>query len=252
MNNAPKQLRNIGLTILGFIAALALAGSLSKVDTTGGISMIMVFASLILFIYFLVRFITRIFRPPLAKNATIIDDAAKEKAKVLTKEINVKTVTLFVFLIFLALLSTSGGRTANYTNALTFSNAFNGWLWWPVLGCFCLGLGMFNFKDTLFKDRYDPNKIIIVRQHFGGGGLSAALGTVMAYITIYFIWIFMAHHGSKMKFPDGVSLTAIVVGSFAIIPLIILFYKLFHSINWKNHFILYGYFLLLVIIGRLF
>ena len=249
MNNTLQQLRNIGLSVIALIMALLLAGVISKIDNTGGISMIMVFASAILFLFYLIRFIIRIFWPPVAKDAPIINYAAKEKADTLIRELNIKAITLFVFLIFLALLATSGGRTANYTNALTFSNAFNGWLWWPVLGCFITGLGVFNYTDYWRKDRYSGNYYIL-RKYHKGGGLSAALATVMAYITGYFVWIFMAHFGSKVKFPAGVSVTAIIVGSFMIIPLIILFYKLFHSIDWKKHLFIYGYFLLLVIIGR--
>ena len=260
MDKLKKQGVKIGLLIIGFIIYGFIARLITEVDRTGGISLIMLLGGWILFLFFLVKFIIEIFKTPArevqAANGT--QTYFKNQENLNEKQArNSRLIIYFVFLIFVGLLATSGNRPANFTNPLTISNAFGGWFWGISALCFLVGLGGMRITDRFTGSTIYGTTVTgyIDRGAVKGtDGLAGAVALTLSYISIYMLWVMIAHWKLKKHFPDGKDTTIVVmifIGAIAVVPLYLLLVKMIRSNNKTSWIIGGAWLVFLTIVSRL-
>jgi hypothetical protein len=261
MNNLKKQGVRIGLLIAGFIIYGFIIRFIVKVDTTGGIRLIMIIGGWVLFLFLLVKFIIEIFKAPGKKTDVVMGNPAYSQSAVFENKEkegrNGRLVIYFVFLVFVGLLATSGNRPANFTNHLAISNAFGGWFWWISLLCFCVGFGGMRKSDRFVgSDIYGDHVSGYIDRGAvkGTNGPSGAVALALAYISVYMIWVMIAHWKLKKQFPDGQDTTLVVmiiIGGIAVVPLYLMLVKMVRSNNKVNWIIGGAWLVFLSIVARL-
>lgn len=254
MSNTKKHLTNIGLLILVFLIYLIVARFVMKVDPAGGTTFLMIIIGWLVFLVLLIKMLIGLFKSPKIKtiSTSVMLKEPNEQEVQEEKKISIgrRMLIYLVFATFIGLLIIAHNRTVYYMNRLTISNAFDWWFWGLAIISFLVGLGGIRKGRSFYGTTQRGEHISGFTDEGpveGTNGGRGAISLTVACISAYMGCIVHSHWILKKPFPNHTlaSLVASIIGFIVVVPLFLLFLKLFRA-NSKVYWILGGLWLLIL------
>lgn len=266
MKNLAHQLKKIGITLLCFIGGLVLVWVAQFVDGSGGLTMVLLIADVLICSIAILYFIFHIIVPPAVLNESITSFQNERDRQLfgagsyppatstsITGNVSTsgggrydKLILGISFLFFLGLLAVAR-RQINISGHRAISDAIGPWFWWPLLGVGLMLLG--GSERVIYKDQY--GRLWEGQTGGGAGSVSALLGFLLSFILVYFSLTVNAYWFHMENFPANPNWITWIIAIVAFFFFGIAFTFLFKARSRKSHILLYVVMGMVLLLSRM-